>query len=66
MRSYGGVVNAFSRVRKSWHNVYTQVVETPPPPENPGEAWDSGTAGSGRRYGTENKENEGLGLVIAT
>ena len=30
MRSYGGVVNAFSRVRKSWHNVYTQVVETPP------------------------------------
>ena len=31
MRSYGGVVNAFSRVRKSWHNVYTQVVETPPP-----------------------------------
>lgn len=29
MRSYGGVVNAFPRVRKSWCNVYTQAVETP-------------------------------------
>lgn len=46
MRSYGGVVNAFPRVRKSWYNVYTQAVETP---ENPGEAWDSGTTGGGKK-----------------
>lgn len=64
MRRYGGVVNAFSRVRKSWCNVYTRAVETPQRiQERPGIQVQQGV---GRRYWTENRENESLGLVIAT
>lgn len=44
MRSDGGVVSAFSRVRKPWPDMYTEAVQTSKVPENPREAWDSGTA----------------------
>lgn len=48
MRSNGRVVSAFSRVRKSWPNLYTEAVQTSKVPENPREAWDSATAGGWR------------------
>lgn len=49
MRSYGGVVSAFARVRKPCPNVYTEAAQTPKVPQNPGEPWDSGTVAGGKK-----------------
>ena len=38
MRSHGGVLSAFSRVRKPGPNVYAEAVQSHKVPENPGEA----------------------------
>lgn len=49
MRSNGGGVSAFSRVRKPWPKVYAEAVQIPKVTANPREAWDSSIAGGGKK-----------------
>lgn len=49
MRSHGGVVRAFSRVRQPSPTMYTEAAQTSKFPENPREAWDSDTARGGKK-----------------